>query len=58
MLSHRGRLPPHPKLIISHLQGPIAHKNGHIYLTVSLESFAMTSDVQTRLSALQDSLGH
>jgi hypothetical protein len=32
MLSHRGPRPPRPKLIISHLQGLLAHKNDYIYL--------------------------
>lgn len=32
MLSHHGPQPLHPKLIISHLQGLIAHKSDHLYL--------------------------
>jgi hypothetical protein len=32
MLSHHGPQPRHPKSIISHLQGLLAHKNDDIYL--------------------------
>ena len=38
MLSHHGPQPTHPKLIISQLQGLIAHKIDHSYLsTLSLD---------------------